>query len=534
MTSSVRRAHALLAIRHGCALAALLCLAGTAAPAAAAPPAWCKGAGEDKADFILDRALKDDDVVWNVHDLVGALCFPDGEASGKASELMAAWQAWSKKLEMNESDWSDAAAWAVAPQSSRYPNTTLPPEDAKKRWSALDPVEQYLALNYDLGDEKDANYLADALGPKLSEAGRLAYVLTACLNSNAKEVQWAMCQPDLDAFDFKKLVAELRADKKHPGATRFLIRLAAYQLLPEKLRERGPEIKAARDKDPAFAKMFELAAAARKQWEGTWKSDAALLDLALQMDDARVSRSRKAFADCDDKTWSAWKDAVGAIPAKRFGEVQRDEYLIEYKSGLLAVIAGDPRGYLAATAFYACQANGEKPDPLVRSLGILLERWPGFRGPRTAAHTAILTAGLELDDKDARIEYPDVYRRWFSQNGSTNGGGVGTIKSVTPQGDNVRVEFAPKLEKQLQCTESKRTNRITQIRSDGTLVYETLCLKSATVTVDRKSAPQTIKARYGAGLKPGMSVITVEDALIGAWPKDGVNTPAIIGGVAVK
>ncbi|HSI05092.1 MAG TPA: hypothetical protein VLC93_11460, partial [Myxococcota bacterium] len=215
---------------------------------------WCSGAGDERVDYSIDRA-KGDDPVWAIHDLVGAICFPDGDAKAQMSALEARRAEWSQKLQMNDADWIDAAAWAAASQSERYPSSTLTPENQKKAWSELDPIEQYMLLNYEIAQHYDANYIADALGARLSEAGRLAYVLKACMSSNAKEVQWAMCQPDLDAFDFKKLVAELRADKAHKGYARFLIRLAAFQLLPEKRKERDPEIKAAQKKDPAYAKM---------------------------------------------------------------------------------------------------------------------------------------------------------------------------------------------------------------------------------------------------------------------------------------
>lgn len=515
-------------------LGTVLSVSMAGARSAEAAPDWCKGAGEERVDFSLDRALKGDDVVWAVHDLVGAMCFPDGQAQKQMSELEAQHKLWSQKLEMNDADWADAAAWAASDQSSRYPSSTLRPVDPKQPWSTMSPVEQYTLLNYEIANHYDGNYIADALGPKLSEAGRLAYLLTICMNSNAREVQWAMCQPDLDAFDFKKLVAELRADKKASGYARFLIRLAAHQLLPEKLKERGPQIAAARAKDPAYAKMFELSSAARKQWEGLWKTEAALLDLALQMDDARVTNSRRALQGCDDKTWAAWKTAVGGIAAKKFGAVERDEYLMQYHTGLMAVVANDPRGYLAAAAHYTCGAAEEKVDPLIRTVGLTMERWPGHRGPRTSAHTAVLTAGLELDDRAAQIEYPDTHRGWFAQSGSSSGGGYGKISAVKPRKDLVQVDFAAKIEKQQQCLESKYTKRITQIRSDGSLVYELLCLKWGTVSVDRRSPTQNVKARYAKGLKPGMGVYIIEDAVIAAWDKPGSNVPSMIGGVPVK
>jgi len=52
-------------------------------------------------------------------------------------------------------------------------------------------------------------------------------------------------------------------------------------------------------------------------------------------------------------------------------------------------------------------------------------RWPGFRGPRTAGLTAMLTSGVTLDDRDAKIDCPEIYRKWFSLSWSDGMGGWG-------------------------------------------------------------------------------------------------------------
>ena len=46
----------------------------------------------------------------------------------------------------------------------------------------LDPVGQYMLLNWDIGHHYDANYMADAFGTKLTELGRAGY-LQYCLKS---------------------------------------------------------------------------------------------------------------------------------------------------------------------------------------------------------------------------------------------------------------------------------------------------------------------------------------------------------------
>src|SRR5215468_10838434 len=80
---------------------------------------------------------------------------------------------------------------------------------------------------------------------------------------------------------------------------------------------------------------------------------------------------------------------------------------------------------------------------------------------------------------------------------------------------------APQLVKQVQCAETKRTNRVTHILSDGTFVYELICLRNETVVVDKADPPQTVKARYVDGVKPGMFLSSIEDVVTAVWAKPG-------------
>jgi hypothetical protein len=510
-----------------------LCLLGAVESAwADAPPVWCKGELADHKISISggkDQAFKDDPT-WAIYDIVAWMCHPDTEATQMMPKLEEARQSWSKRLFMTDDEWTDAATWASYRQSER--SNSVMYLEGKPAWSSLDGIDQYILLQNIIGKDYDANYIADALDGKLTEVGRFGFSRW-CLGHNNKEVQWAMCQPDIDAFDPKKIAAELHADKSHNGYERMMIRLWAYAAV-DQFKEHAAAVKSAVKNDPAYGKMMELAAAARKEWDARAKSDASLRALALAMDDARVTNSRKAYADCDDTTWAAFKTAVGAIPAKKFTGIHDEAAVTTAINGGLAVIAGDPAGYLASIALFLCHAGDSKRDPLVRNIADVNQRWPGFRGPRNAAHLAILQAGLTLDDRSAKIDYPAVYRQWLNDNRSSSGGGAGAVAAVKPQGDKVRIEFAKQMVKETRCLASKRTNRITQIRSDGTLVYEVNCLKEGTVMVDTSSAPVTVNKRYVQGLKPGMGVSVIEDVVGAAWLKAGAKVPSMVAGVAVK
>jgi hypothetical protein len=518
--------------RIATSLSALCVLGAVGVARADGPPSWCKGELSDhKIDISggKDSAFKDDPT-WAIYNIVGWMCHPDDDAKQMRPKFEEARQSWSKRLLMTDDEWADAATWASYSQSERA-NSALR-IDGKPAWSSLDGIDQYILLQNEIGKDYDANYIADALDSKLTEVGRFGFVQW-CMGRNNKEVQWAMCQPDIDLFDPKKIAAELHADKSHNGYERMMIRLWVYAAV-DRLKEHAAAVKSAVKSDPAYGKMMELAATARKEWDARAKSDGPLRALALAMDDARVTNSRRAYEGCDDKTWPAFKAAVGAIPAKKFAGIHDEAAVTSALNGGLAVVANDPAGFLASIAHFICHAGDQKRDPLIRNIADVNQRWPGYRGPRNWAHLAILQAGLVLDDRSAKIEYPSVYRQWLDDDRSAGGGGAGGVAALKPQGDKVRIEFAKVMVKETRCLSSKRTNHITQIRSDGTLVYEINCLKEGTVTVDTSSSPVTVNKRYTQGLKSGMGVSVIEDVVAAAWPKAGAKVPSMVAGVAVK
>src|SRR5262249_8419005 len=286
--------------------------------------------------------------------------------------------------------------------------------------------------------------------------------------------------------------------------------------------------------DAAYGKLFELAAAAGKDWEGRSKADAPLLDLVAQMDDARATRSRKAFAGCEDKTWAAWKAAMATVPAKKYEGMHDDRANgVSFIDTAIARIIGNPSAYLASVAMVTCmtvgQDNDAKHDVLIRYLGEGMQRWPGYRGPRTAAETAIMTAGIVLDDRDAKLEYPAATRP-FPGGGPRSGGGAAVGASVEPSGKEGVVEFKKQMVTGTQCAQRKSTNRIIQIRSDGGIVYESICTRTESVTYNAADRPQTVNPRYLEGVKPGMATTIIEDVAVATWAKPGSATPTMVFG----
>lgn len=540
--------------RSVCSVSMLVALgfAGRAV-AAADVPAWCSAIGDNRVDTSgnIKDTLEGDDPRNVIKNLVGRMCKPDDESKAQMKELEATRQKWSQKLDMVDADWSDAAEYATLGQGERmngevYVNTMgqkLGIGDTLKRaWTSFDALDQWAMFRADAGASGDMsldkNYLADALGAKLTETGRAAYVQRCVQSRNNGPVQWSMCQGDLDKLDLKKVAGELRANKAYSGADKMRVRIELFEFKP-KLAAHAAKVKQTIAGDPGYGKVFEVGETARKEWEARAKSDAALIELATAMDDARALNSRRAFADCEDKTWPAWKSAMATVPAKKFEGMHDDrENGKSFVDTAMGPISSNPSVYLASVAYVTCMTAGQerhtKHDFLVRALGDAMERWPGYRGPRTATQTAILSAGITLDDRDAKLEYPSVSRSFGGGGGSRSGGGDGVIGSLKPSGKTVTVTFKKQMVKQVQCAQVKYTRRVTQIRPDGTLVYEAICTKNETVTVDKSDSPQTVNAKYMVGVKPGMFLSNIEDVVTVVRAKPGSAIPTMVFGVALK
>jgi hypothetical protein len=504
---------------------------------AAAAPAWCAADGVDKHEMMYSNVkdVLDADPSNALPAIVASLCWPDEEAKDRIKEIEKARASWSKKLDLQDTDWADVAQYASTTKSMRWGHLPLDFEN-KLAWSTLSPTEQYAGIENGFPNNGNGNsiseytYLTDALGTRLTATGRLAYVQQACFNKDAI-AEWAMCDGDIALLDPRKIADEIRKDTKASGLSRMKLRLIIYGL-DKRLAEHAKDVEKAKAKEAAYAKMFEIAAATRKEWDTISKTETQLLDLALLMDDARQTASRKAMEGCSEKTWAAWKAVVEKLPAKGFEGFSTD-ITDSWMAPAAAVITTTVPGYLASIALYTCHKAAVDKDPVISTIGSTIVYVPGLRGPRTATLWALRNANLQLDDTSAKISFPDFRYDQKYGGGHEARGYFATVAKIKVDGDKAVVSFTPKLEKQEQCASARRTNRITQIRPDGSLIYESICTSYKSVTVDKSPDAQTVDVRYTAGVKPGMNVNISTGAIFAAWTK-GKKSPAVVAGVTLK
>jgi hypothetical protein len=518
---------------------------GGGGPGTGAAP-WCAGVAPESGASRVELAVgADQPAGLAVPAIIQGLCHPDDEAREARGALEAARRRWMARLLMRDADWTDAVAFAQLPHDRRMAPRELEPTPGL-RWSTLPPIEQWALLRMQIGPSDSFAlqpgahlYIADAL--PLAEAGRLA-VIERCLfvrgvSDDPYPAEWATCQPDIEALDAGKLAAELRAATDRAAEDRMRVRLA-YDTVQRALPGHAARVARLTARDPAYAEAFAVARAARADWARGAPARAELLAAALELDDARATRSQRALAGCAARAWPRFTATVSALPAARFDGLRGDpERAVTFTDAAAGAVLQDPAAYLAALALVACEGPA---DPLLAKLGAALSTWPGLRGPRTAALTQLQLAGLEPDTRGERIEVPRVSlplaapRREGSAAPQTGASAEGIIAAVAPVGEGVRVSFRATAEAQEQCAARRTTRRISRIDSSGNVIYESVCTTWRRVRVDTTPRPIVVRQRYSAGLAPGRYVAIVGGVPEAVWPSPNARRPLAALGALVK
>ena len=540
----------------------ILAVAATAGVAHASPEPWCGGAVHEqffasRGNFLYNSDaddVADDTALMNV---VGASCQANGEDNAKFhAQLAAARARWAKRLHMSDADWADAAVWIRLDPTSRGSREIMPREHAS--YSEMSPIDQFAQLSH-VSWLGAGSYLADALGPKLTEAGRVAY-LQNCLRdkyaSPGKDTggpaSWALCWGDVESLDLDKLAAELRSDTTHDGADKMTVRIEAWKLAGQLIPKRRAELDRA---DPVYKKLVEIADTARKSWAAS--PDLVALVGALEDAHAKQSRSHQV-EQCADKSRSALAAQVSALPStlfahmpmlpgnggesapKRVDRRNRSQHKPADDSGaydipshkLLAALVTTPDGYLAADALALCASDGDATE-LAEELGRALGDAPSLRGPRGAALAAMLASQLEPDARGEEIEYPKPgtsVKLGAVQNPMSS---RGIIKKLTRHGDTIHIEYDGKNVTATLCNSYRETNHITAIQDDGRLQYERVCDGHETVHYNDAPKPIDVPLVDGAALKPGLTIEYAHGVMM-AWAKTTDARPVVALGIALK
>lgn len=505
-------------------------------------PAWCKGASVESDDL---RGLSSKEPEEVIKAFVSAACAPSAEANERRAEIEAARQAWSKRLGMIDTDWADAVDYVTN-------GTTKEAEIKTKVFATASPIDQYAVITRGLDGEpsgrtiakSDAYYAADMFEGRLSDVGRYGFLKATCLDvqpgiytpkggTQGNEVQWALCQQDLEHFDLTKFQNELRADGTHGGAIKMRLRLDTYRL-PKQLKDHADQVTKLLAADEANKKLFAVVAAARSEWATGIGTNTKLLELVLAMESARFAQSRKQLDGCVETTRAALAESVSAFPAKAFAgfKDKRQGALSGFARSAAPVLAQSPAFGLAAIAYVQCNDKDDIATWLLR----ILEHAPGSRGPRNAALAKARAAKITYDNVEAQLSFPQV-RPFGGQylDGEFFGDSAGgEIKSVKRAGETLRVELVKSLVTSTECVKEHYTKKVERIRDDGVVVYALACDKTGVVTHDTSWAPFELDPQYAAVLKPGQVFSASGKHVIAIWPNAKAKEPSWVLGASLK
>jgi hypothetical protein len=502
--------------------------------AVAGPAPWCGGdigsatySITNNGSFKYDSDADDLADVDGFADIVLAMCSRDPDATRFHSQLEAARARWGKRLHMAESDWVDALPFATEMLGFRR-SFKLDVAGQGFALAELGPVAQYSAFRR--ADILTAIEAADAAGAHLSMSARTGLAAACLEGADVDPVPAALCVGDMK-IDLDTLNAELRVDRADDPAAKMSLRLVAEEVVRKLWPARKAKLAALITSDDAYRQLFDVAKAARTEWDRRKDELAPLREEAWVMFNALQTHSRKAAAGCEAATWPVLQQRISAIPAGDFAAAYRD-FTSAPLDPIVRRIMSEPAGYLAARNYASCMRTTDRGSRLVTAISDAAEQ-PGFSGPRGAALATIMRANPQTD-RGGSLKFPrpgggNTYRM-----GGSNKQGAGVLKSANTEGQAVHLAFASSMRKVTQCAGYVETKKIVAITPDGQLLYEQRCTGSETIKVNDASEPQDVDVRFGSMLKPGMSVVVDGDAVVIAWAKAGSKLPSFVLGQPVK
>ncbi|MBV8760556.1 MAG: hypothetical protein JO257_24910 [Deltaproteobacteria bacterium] len=497
-------------------------------------PAWCKGYDSGEGEYgVFHYPSGDGDDRSSIEDVVKWSCSTKVKDPKNATAASAGLADMTKRLYMNDADWSDAVDY-VKEHGAQHTLSDI--ELSANTLAALTPMDQYRAIKEPPDSAHMSNhYLADSMDAFLTETGRMAYVET-CLGRGGEidPIQWAICAGDATKLDPNKVAAELRTDTAHKNWWRTALHIKLAEVM-DHVKDATEQAKKLVKKDDAYGKLFDNAAKGRGEWSKLAASQKDALDLLAQLDSAVYFHSKKQFAGCEDKAFKLVADAASKIPASSYKGF-RDEHDDPY-GGVAAkagpIFASDPAMNLAGTALAMCQPE----VTTAQYLASFVDNMPGFRGPRNMGFQTIFTQKFELDDTTKELHMARPGDKPFHVPGSPTGSRTFIVASLKPDGDKIKVTSPKSSYVSDDCVKWHETNKIVDFDTAGRPVYQTICDKTGSVKHDTTPDDFSVTARTGKWLKPGLMFSAVwgenPDVLF-VWASKTAKQPSIVLGGSVK
>jgi hypothetical protein len=422
--------------------------------------------------------------------------------------------------------WSAVVAIALVAPSVAWADKSI--EDVKEPdkttpLSAWTPAQQWMPSNtrvstHGYGEAAGMLVLADELGGKLSELGRVS-LISRCFEyaqaDTKAALMWALCGPDVKAFDMKKLEGELTSEGISADSRKRV--LEEVDKIMQNAKKVGEAVDAAAKTDPGVAALLELPASARTDWNAYIGKNKDAFERYLRLKDAvRSGKSNhKDFAGCWEATRPAFEKLVKAtsFPWELTGD---------YLPGYMAVMVKSPASYITAASFAACAYSVHESGEALMAAAVNHKGGVIQIGWRSIALAKALDPRFKPKFAERSLRYEDMTWKWKNSKIQLEGlneiapimtPAQGTIATAKADGDVTKITF--KGDTVDSCLEWKTTKKVQSVASNGDIQYEKVCAKRGHVANQENDT--SVATKFAAGLKPGVDVLLVDNFPVTAW-----------------
>lgn len=414
------------------------------------------------------------------------------------------------------------------------------PPDKTAPFASWSPTQQYMLEEGNRGDPRsDYGYgtlagallLADELGDKFSESGRITTVQKCFRNANpdtSATLQWALCGPDAKAVDLKKLDAELTADGVTGKAHDDILQRSKTDL--DGILKIGVAIDTAAKTDPGLTKYLKITDDAKAEWAAYIGKNKDAVDRYLALKDAvRSGKSNNpGFAGCFEATGPAFTKLVKAVGPKIPWDVGNDQL-----PGYMKYLQATPEGYIATVAWAACAWSADPAGESVYAAAANADFGGKLRaGWRTLALSKYLDPELKVKFADRSLSPNNWTFEWkygvkmtgINDIAAIQTPQMGAIAAIKTKGDSTSISFKGATVD--GCLQWADTNKVQSV-NNGNVQYERVCKKRGQVQNDLGTEDNIPTKYVSKGTHVGDSITIINKFPVVSWK--GKKVTALLG-----
>lgn len=423
-------------------------------------------------------------------------------------------------------------AAAAAPAPAEEPGKQLEDvPEAPAHYASWSPVQQYKKLL--ANDSYSSLIIADELGDRLSQAGRLAVVRTCFAPAHAaasSAALWAICEADVEALKLDSALAELKKEGIDKDVRAKVLEDGKKAL--EHARAVGAAVAAAAKDDPGVAAIVAMGKTARSEWRDFASAHAGELATLAALQDLTRDNKNGLAKDCVAKTYEPFAKVVRKT---KFSQGQIGPSPLAFYVNSLPKTT---EAHIAALAWGACALLVDRSGAAMYTAAgttIWATGWGRRarrflrRGPRSLTLAKLFDEKFEPKFADRSLMMGKMTQPY----GEYHVGGPGNIDGtpltsvvakLIKNGDTTTVKG--KDYNGEECANWQDTNKVYSVDSNGTVHYEKKCTRYERV---RYEASDVVSApTFLNGVTPGLELTAVD-----GYPVVGIKGRRIVFALGV-